>query len=388
MTQTARLLSDKKMKTYIKNARIITDGEIVENLGLIVENGKIVSLESECPDDCREIDLSGKYLSPGFIELHCHGGNGYEFIDGTEEAVLDACKLHAEHGTKVLYPTISATDYDTMYRALETIERIKDDMPLYIPGVHLEGPYLSPEMCGAQNGDIIRMPDAEEYNKLYDRFDSLIKRWDYAPEKDRDGKFLTFLTDHGIVPATAHSAAQYDDVASALEGGNRLVTHLYSCTSTVVREGGFRKLGIIESVFLLDEMYAEVIGDGCHLPAELLRMIYKIKGAERLCLISDAIRYAGCDGSNLKYDGEIPYVIEDGVAKLADRSAFAGSIATADRLVKKTVEAGIPLPKVIQMLTQTPAQVMGLEAKGRIALGYDADFTVLDEDLNVCSNII
>ena len=385
---TARLSFKTKMKKYIRNAKIITDGKIVEDIGVIIENGKIVSFESECPDNCAAIDLQGKYLAPGFIELHCHGGNGYEFIDGTEEAVRGACELHAAHGTKVLYPTISATDYDTMYQALGVIEAVKDDLPLCVPGVHLEGPYLSPEMSGAQNGNIIRMPDPDEYNALYERFGSLIKRWDYAPEKDKDGKFLTFLTERGIVPATAHSAAQYDDMLSSYNGGNRLVTHLYSCTSTVVREGGFRRLGIIESTFLLDGMYAEVIGDGCHLPAELMRMIYKIKGADKLCLISDAIRYAGCDGSDLKYDGEIPYVIEDGVAKLADRSAFAGSIATADCLVKKTVEAGIPLPDVIQMLTKTPAEVMGLDTKGSIAVGYDADFTVLDEDLNVCSNIL
>ena len=375
------------MKTYVKNARIITGGEIVDGFGVVVENGKIVSIGSECPDDCLVVNLDGKYLAPGLIELHCHGGNGYEFIDGTEEAVRGSCELHAAHGTKVIYPTISATDYDTMYRALEVIERIKDDMPLSIPGVHLEGPYFSPEMCGAQNGDIIRMPDEVEYNKLYDRFGSLIKRWDYAPEKDKDRKFLAFLNDRGIVPATAHSAAQYNDVVSAFEGGNRLVTHLYSCTSTVVRESGFIKLGIIESTFLLDGMYAEVISDGCHLPPELMRMIYKIKGADRLCLISDAIRHAGCDveDGTLTSDGEI---IEDGVAKLADRSAFAGSIVTSDALIKRTVSAGIPLESVIKMMTETPAKVMGLVSKGKIAIGFDADFTVLDENLNVCNNII
>lgn len=373
------------MKTYIKNAKIISEGNITFDSGIVVEGGKIVSFDTDCPENCNEIDLGGKYISPGFIELHCHGGAGFEFIDGTEESIRGACELHASYGTKVLYPTISATDYDTMYRALEEIERIRNKMPLQIPGVHLEGPYLSPEMCGAQNGDIIRIPDEIEYNKLYDRFGSLIKRWSYAPEKDKDCKFLKFLTDHNIVPATAHSAAKYDDMIAAYKGGNRLVTHLYSCTSTVVREGGFRKLGVIETTFLTDGIFAEVIGDGCHLPPELLRMIYKIKGADRLCLISDAIRYAGCDTNNkrLEYNGEIPYIIEDGVAKLADRSAFAGSIATSDVILRKTVEAGIPLAYVVKMMTETPAIVMGLTSKGKIAVGYDADFTVFDENLKI-----
>ena len=373
------------MKTYIKNGKIISNGKITIDTGIVIDDGKIVSFETKCPDGFVEIDLEGKYIAPGFIDLHCHGGAGFEFIDGTEESIIGACELHAKHGTRVLYPTISATDYETMCRALETLERIKDKLPLEVPGVHLEGPYLSLEMCGAQNGGIIRMPDEAEYNKLYERFGALIKRWDYAPENDKDCKFLKFLADHDIVPATAHSAAQYKDVVPAFEGGNRLVTHLYSCTSTVVREGGFRKLGIIESAFLLDGMYAEVIGDGCHLPPELMQMIYKIKGANKLCLISDAIRYAGCDPENehLEYNGEIPYVVEDGVAKLADRSAFAGSIATADVLLKRTVEAGIPLVDVIKMMTETPATVMGLENKGKIAVGCDADFTVFDENYNV-----
>jgi N-acetylglucosamine-6-phosphate deacetylase len=168
---------------------------------------------------------------------------------------------------------------------------------------------------------------------------------------------------------------------AALAGGNRLVTHLYSCTSTITRHGGFRHLGVIESAYLLDDIYVEAIADGCHLPPELLRLIVKQKGVERVCLITDAIRFAGRQSGEV--GGAVPYVIEDGVAKLADRSAFAGSIATVDVLIRRTVNAGISLAETVQMMTETPAKVMGLEGMGRIDKGYRAVFTILDRELCV-----
>ncbi len=370
------------MEKYITNCKIVSGGKVTEDSGIVIENDKIVDITDVCPEGCEVVDLGGDYITAGFIDLHCHGGGGHEFIDGTDEAVLNACKIHADGGTRVMYPTISATDYDTMYKALEVIERVRESAPLYIAGVHLEGPYLNPEMCGAQDDSIIRYPDKDEYTKLCERFSHLIARWDYAPERDPDNKFLDYLTKNNIVPSSAHTAAKYDDMQRAYEGGNRLVTHLYSCTSTVTREGGFRKLGVIESAFLNDKIFAEVIGDGAHIPKELMQMIFKIKGANRLCLITDAIRFAGCEGAN-EYNGKIPYVIEDGVAKLADRTAFAGSIATMQNILKKTVEAGISLADTVTMLTHTPATVMGLDSFGQIKAGYRAVFTVFDKDLNI-----
>ena len=171
----------------------------------------------------------------------------------------------------------------------------------------------------------------------------------------------------------------------AYENGCRLVTHLYSCTSTITRHGGFRRLGVIESTYLLDGMYAEAIADGCHLPADLLKLIIKLKGADRVCLITDAIRFGGVNATAPLLGGtqSMPYIIEDGVAKLADRSAFAGSIATTEDLLQRSVKAGIALADVVKMMTQTPAEAIGLSSKGRIVPGYDAQFTVFDSDLNI-----
>ncbi len=370
----------------LTGGKIVTDGSVLEGFDICVENGKIIDICKSGEINAERIELKGNYISAGFIEIHCHGGGGYEFIDATPEAFKAAAKIHAAHGTRVMYPTISATDYDTMVRVLECARAVKDDCAVEIPGIHLEGPYFALEQCGGQAPGIVRDVDRHEYTALLEKYSDIIARWDYAPEKDKDNAFLNALNQKGIVSATAHSSAEYDDVARAFDGGNHLVTHLYSCTSTITRHKGFRHLGIIESAYLLDDLYVEAIADGRHLPYDLLKMIIKLKGTDRVCLITDALRPGGADKSQegKEYtDCPVPFVIEDGVAKLLDRSAFAGSIATSDVLLKTAVNAGCTIAEAIKMMTETPAAVMGLKTKGKIAKGFDACFTVFDNNLEI-----
>lgn len=368
----------------LTNGKIITEGKILEGYDIIIENDKIIDVKPSGEQSGEKIDLGGNYIAPGFIEIHCHGGGGYEFIDATPEAFKKVCDVHAAHGTRVIYPTISATDYDTMVRVLQTAREVKNSCALEIPGIHLEGPYFALEMCGGQAPGIVRDIDREEYESLLEEYSDIIARWDYAPEKDKDNAFLKAVTDKGILAATAHSSAEYDDVARAFEGGNHLITHLYSCTSTITRHQGFRHLGIIESAYLLDDMYVEAIADGCHLPLDLLKMIIKLKGTDHVCLITDALRPGGVAQEGKEYtDCPVPFVIEDGVAKLLDRSAFAGSIATSDILLKTAVKSGCTIADAVKMMTETPAKVMNLATKGKIAPGFDAQFTVFDNNLNI-----
>lgn len=375
------------MKKIYTDCRIINDGKVICGKDIVAENGYIGQIApAGSVTDGDIISLGGNYISAGFIDIHCHGGNGFEFVDGTEDAVIGACEIHYRHGTRVIYPTVSASDSNVTYKALEAVEKAKNKCLTVIPGVHLEGPYLAPAMCGGQNISTLRRPDEDEYSGLYERFGNLISRWTYAPEEDIDFKFTEFLRDNGITASAGHTAAVYDDIKGAFERGCGLITHLYSCTSTVTRSGGFRKLGVIESAFLIKEMYVEAIADGKHLPYELLKMIVDIKGTDRVCLITDALRPGGY---GKEYEGKVfdncavPFIIEDGVAKLPDRSAFAGSIATMDILLKTAVEAGIPLPECVRMITETPARVMGLKEYGRIEAGCKAVFTVFDEGLNI-----
>ena len=248
-------------------------------------------------------------------------------------------------------------------------------------GAHLEGPYLSAAQCGAQCPDFITPPQKAEYESLLDEFGDSVARWTYAPENDIGGEFCKYVADRGVLVSIGHSNAKYADVKVAIENGAKLITHLYSCTSTVTRDHGFRSLGVIESAFLRDELYVEIIADGKHLPPALIQMIVKIKGADKVALITDSLEIAGTDITEGVMSGTA-FIVEDGVCKLKDRSAFAGSVATADRLIQVMMkECGYSVVEAVKMLTEVPAKILGVN-KGKLAAGYDADIAVFDE--NVC----
>ncbi len=376
------------MITRISNIKIISDGEITEKKSIYISDEKIIAVTNDPLPFDAEIDGEGNYASSGFIDLHIHGGAGYEFIDATRDAVINAANIHAIHGATTIYPTISAFDRTTTARALDAINGYRNDPELLpcILGAHLEGPYLSASQCGAQDTSYIRDPEPDEYEALVEKYGNIIKRWSYAPERPGADKFLEFLVKNGIVAAAAHTDATYSEMQKAYDGGCNLITHLYSCTSTVKRVGGFRKLGVTESAYLIDGIYAEAIGDGCHLPPELLRLLFKLKDNSHICLITDAIRFGGMENSENTTGGteNIPYIIEDGVAKLADRSAFAGSIATMDKVIRTCVKlADIPLTVAVSCATEVPAKIIGLKTKGKISAGFDADIVIFDDDINI-----
>lgn len=381
------------MITRIKNGRFILPEGIAENIYLYFENGTITHItEEELPFDA-EIDAEGRYVSPGFIDMHVHGGDGHRFIDKTREAVYGVANIHGSHGTTTIYPTISAFDIEATKASLSAIREFGHDEEVIpnIAGVHLEGPYFSPKQCGAQDPSCIKEPDEAEYTDLVAQYGDLIKRWSYAPELNNSTVFQDFLNKHDIVGSAGHTDAEFCHMKEAYEHGCKLITHLYSCTSTIVRKGGFRHLGVIESAYYFDDMDVETIADGCHLPPELLQLIFKLKGEDHMCLVTDAIRFGGCTDCDSVVSGNenIPYIIEDGVAKLADRSAFAGSIATTDVLIRTCVQkAGIPLTSAVKMITQTPARVMGLTTKGRLKAGCDADIVIFDEDIQMDKVIV
>ena len=348
------------------------------------ENGIITEVSArELPVSC-EYDYTNYYVSAGFIDIHTHGGGGNRF-EGSCEEVINGCNFHLSHGVTTIYPTVSAAYMCDMRKSVENIRCAKSSPKLKnnLIGAHLEGPYLSLAQTGAQGSEFITPPVESEYVSIIDDLGDAISRWTYAPENDNGGVFAKYASDKGIVLSAGHTNAVYSDIKTALGAGCRLVTHLYSCTSTVTRNKGFRSLGVIESAFLEDDIYVEIIADGKHLPPELIRMIYKIKGPNRVILVSDSLAIAGTDAKQGKMQST-EFIIEDGVCKLLDRSAFAGSIATADRLIRVMVnEAGVPLVEAVYMITETPAHVMMLKDKGRLAEGYDADITVFDNDVDV-----
>ena len=281
-------------------------------------------------------------------------------------------------------PTVTAGAFETMKAAVKEIASAKrgNKAKSNVIGAHLEGPYLSAKQCGAQCPKFITAPQKEAYKSIIEEYGDSIARWTYAPENDENGEFCKYITEHGIIASAGHTDAKYEDMKIAIDNGCDLVTHLYSCTSTVTRDHGFRSLGVIESTFLRDELCAEIIADGKHLPPELIKMIVKIKGADKTLLCTDSLAIAGTDIKEGVMSGT-EFIVEDGVCKLKDRSAFAGSIATTDRLVKvMTKECGYDMATAVKMITETPAKIAKINA-GRIEKGKRADIVVFDDDISV-----
>lgn len=382
--------------TKIVNAQVIAPQAILENATVVVKDGKIdgVFIDAVDIETADIMDAQGNFVSPGFIDIHLHGGGGYDFMDNTIEAFQQIAITHARYGTTSMVPTTLTSTRENLIKTLETYElttktRYKGSGFL---GIHIEGPYFAMSQRGAQDPKYIRLPDANEYNEILNRF-PFIARWSAAPELPGAIEFGEVLRKKNIIASIAHTEALYADVIKAQEVGYSLMTHLYSGMVGVIRKQGFRYAGTVESAFLLDDIDVEVIADLKHLPAELLQLVYKIKGSDHIALITDAMRAAGTNVTTSKLgsleDG-LDVIVEDGVAKLPDRQSFAGSVATADKLLKNLVQnAGISILEAVKMLATTPARIMKVQnSKGKIEKGFDADLVIFDNDFEIKSTIV
>lgn len=384
----------RKLKIF--NGQIITPFRIIPKGTVLVIGDKIAAVtEGDLEiSDAEELDAKNHFISPGFIDIHVHGGGGCDFMDGEGEGFLRIAELHARYGTTSMVPTTLTSEKALLLETLRLYEEAdkKNIHGAQFLGLHLEGPYFAMNQRGAQDPKYIRDPDPEEYKEILLRSD-LIARWSAAPERKGAMEFGNYLRAKGVLAAIAHSDAIYEEIIEAVENGYTLSTHLYSGMSGVTRKNAFRYAGVIESSLLLDELDVEIIADGVHLPAPLLKLIYKIKGPHKIALITDAMRAAGMPpGESIlgnRHSG-LKVIVEDQVAKLPDRSSFAGSVSTADRLVRNMVNlAEVPLRDTILMMSTTPARIMGVEAKkGSLTPGKDADIVIFDEHIQIQETIV
>ncbi len=376
------------MKYAIKNGKIIAGDQILEGYTLYFEGEKILAITKDDLKADEVIDAKGMFVSPGFVDTHTHGAAGFDFLDGTEEAFLTATAFQATHGATTVLPTITSSNFDDLKRALAAYERVKDSKThgAHMPGVHLEGPYFAASQAGAQDPRHIRTFDPKEYEKIL-ALSKHILRWTAAPEVEGGEAFAHALKAHGCLPCIGHSDAEDKEVRDAFEWGFTHVTHFYSGCSMVHRKNAYRYTGIVEEGYLNDDMTVEIIADGCHLPASLLKLICKIKGTDNVALVTDSIRAAGMpEGPSIIGSAEngMAIVIEDGVAKLPDRTAFAGSVATSDRLVRNMVTlAELPLTEAVKMAATVPARIFGLTGIGALKPGYDADILIFNDNIEI-----
>ena len=371
------------MLKQIINGRVLTPQGWIEGGSVVIEGNKIKAVkECNCLEEGAEvIDAKGCVVVPGGIEMHVHGGGGRDFMEGTEEAFRVAVDAHLQYGTTAIYPTLSSSTIPMIEKAVETCDKLMQEPDSPILGLHLEGPYFNPKQAAAQIPEWIKAPVAEEYEPLLEK-SKCLKRWDEAPELPGSIDFIKCCCKHGVLPSIGHTRATYEDVHAANEAGMTHATHFYNAMPVVYKNREFNVAGTVESIFAEENMTVEMIADGIHVPPVMLRMIYQIKGVEKTALVTDSLACAATHG-DAAFDPRV--ILEDGVCKLADRSALAGSIATMDRLIRTCVQqAGIPLQDACRMASETPAKIMGVyDRQGSIEAGKDADIIMFNDDLEL-----
>lgn len=371
------------MLKQIVNGRILTPKGWLEGGSVIIEDNKIKAVSNIDLHivNAEIIDAKGCYVVPGGIDLHTHGGGGRDFIEGSEDAFRAAVNAHMKHGTTTIYPTLSSSTIPSIEAACQVCQKLMAEENSPVLGLHIEGSYINPKQAGAQNPVLIKAPLPDEYETLLNKY-SCIKRWDVAPELQGSVEFITECRKHGVLTALTCTRATYEDVVAAHDAGLSHAAHFYNAMPVVYKEHEFKVPGTVESVYALQDMTVEVIADGIHVPPVMLNVVYQIKGVEKTALITDSLAYAASEGN---VSSEPSVILEDGVCKLADHSALAGSIATMDVLIRTCIHrAEIPMIDVFRMVSETPAKIMGIfDRKGSIEEGKDADIMMFDVDIDL-----
>lgn len=382
------------MRTLIKNAILVLPDRLVEGAVLVQDEriAEVVADPSSCHGYDAAVDLRGRYLCPGFVDLHVHGGDGADFMDGTEEAFATVCKAHARHGTTSLLATSTVARHEQILDFLRVCRETMRRSPqgARVLGAHLYGPFFAPEAKGCHPGHALRQPTPDHWRAYLDS--DCIVTASIAPELASAEAFARECRRRGIGVNIGHSHATFEQVRQAVAWGASHVDHLFCAMSDRARLRQTQPYpmrgGVLEATLYLDELTTEVIADGKHLQAELLLLAYKIKGPDRLALVTDCNRALDQpDGEYLfgPRDGGELIRKQDGVGVMLDGKALASSVVGMDHMVRTFHHlTQVPLHEVVRMASLTPARIIGRDHElGSIAGGKRADLVALDRDLTV-----
>ena len=377
------------MKTLYHNGRVITENEIFTG-SVLVENGIITAVQkgdASCTAD-EIIDAKGNYISPGFIDTHVHGAAGHDVMDADPDGLKAIAKGHRAHGCTSFLPTTLTSEKSCIQAAVRTVNQVMKSglnpkEHARILGVHLEGPCFSMKFKGAQNPKYLSNPSVDLFDELGQGFD-IVKRISMAPELPGAFETARHFSARGINISIAHSDADFACVKASVSHGFSHITHMYNGMSYVNSPDYYCKTGVVEAGLLLDSLTCEVIADGKHMPVEILQLLYKCKGPDSLLLTTDSTRPTLMPDGNYELGG-LDVLVTDGVAMLADRTSFAGSVATCDRLVRFAYkECGFPLHEAVRMASLNHARIIGMDGSiGSIAVGKRGDIIIFDEDIRV-----
>jgi len=377
----------------LNGGRIVLPNEIALGKALVIEGEKIMGITDAGAfgSEVTQIDIGGRTITPGLIDLHTHGALGHTFNEPTVDAFESITQENARRGVTALLATLAPASIPDLTHCLEfcqTWMRVKHTGSQVL-GMHLESPYVNPAQKGALDPRNIRTPDDGTVEALLEHH-TAIRLFVVAPELSGALPLVAKLDALGIVPAAGHSSAKESEVAAAMRLGLRHVTHIWSAMSSTIREGPWRKPGLLEAALTFDGLTVEMIADNKHLPATLMKLAHKCIDADHLCTISDATSGAGLpEGTRIRM-GSMEYEVSDGVGMMLDRSSFAGSTTLVNQMIPiMTNVVGIPLPEAIRMLTLTPARVIGVnDRKGSLEAGKDADLAIFDDDWSAWRTMI
>jgi len=372
-------------QTAITNGRLVLPHALVTDRVLLLRDGKILGFAA--PDqvgaEFERVDAGGRYITPGLIDIHTHGALGHSFNEPDEAAWEIITAENLRRGVTSLLATLGAAPMENLVACLALARewKKKPHAGSQVLGVHSEGPFLSMGQKGAQDPRGIQSLEGGAAEKLL-AFADVLTVLTYAPEIPGALALTDRLRELGIVAAAGHSSATDYDVLAACEHGLRHTVHIWSSQSSVIREGPWRKPGLLEATLTMDGLTAEMISDNRHLPPTLMKLAYRCKGADRLCAVSDASLAAGYpDGTRFDFEG-LECEVTNGVAMLVDQTAFAGSVTLLNQMIPILTDVvGIPLVEAVRMASLTPARVIHADrTKGSLEAGKDADLVIYEPD--------
>ena len=373
------------MDTLIVHGQVITPTGVIEDGVVWARDGKIVSIQKNTamtiPVSAEVVDAGGLYVAPGFIDAHTHGGRGYDFMTCTPGQLDELLAWLPSTGVTSVLPTLSSSPLEAELEMVQLLGKAyrRPSPGAQIVGLHLEGPYFSPEKRGAQPANALRSPDVDEVRRLVEASGRSVRLVTLAPELAGALSLIHYLVREGIVASAGHSNATYEEMAAAVEAGVSRVAHLFNGMSAF----SHRAPGVAGAALDEERIYAEIVLDGFHVHPAAARVAWRAKGLERLVLVTDSTQAAGLGDGIYVRPGNRKVIVKDGAARL-ETGELAGSTLTMERAVANArAFLGLSLPQAVQLASRTAAESLGLRAKGRLEPGCDADLILVDEEMHV-----